>query len=469
MRFDCLVVSPDGTRVWLLPDGDGHILPSAECDAGWLPNAVAEIQDHFRRRHGLDVIVLRELLRDNRDEGEVSVCELETRGSSSTQTGEGEWHHAAQTAAVLRDSAHRTALTRWLAGEGVERHVAAWQRRGWFDEARSWIVESLATAGLQVTGPVMQVKAGWNGSAVLRVPTTGGLLYFKASPPRLPGEPAVLHAFPARWSRHVPELMVPDPERCWMLVREADGQILDPEDARSSAEAARLYAHIQIDQAAEADRWCSLGCPDRGLETMEREIPGLLIEIPAGLAAAGVVSAAERDEIASFVPHATALCRELAGFAIPARSIHHEDFRSGNVLRRRDGTLVILDWNETVVAHPFFSAQRYLWFILPPEGATRHEILPTESDALRRAVRDAYLEPFTCFEPPDRLLEAFHLSSLLGPIYDALRFRAGSNLDQVFARGLGAEERRIARDLIDHMLEVRRAARAASGQWALRP
>jgi hypothetical protein len=187
------------------------------------------------------------------------------------------------------------------------------------------------------------------------------------------------------------------------------------------------------------------------------------------LAAHGVVSAEERDEIASFVPHAMALCRELAGFAIPARSIHHEDFRSGNVLRRRDGTLVILDWNETVVAHPFFSVQRYLWFILAPDGAARYKILATESDVLRRSVRDAYLDPFACFESRQRLLEAFHLSSLLAPIYDALRFRAGSDLDRVFARGLVPEERRIARDLMDHLLEVRRAAALPSAERKLGP
>ena len=139
------------------------------------------------------------------------------------------------------------------------------------------------------------------------------------------------------------------------------------------------------------------------------------------------------------------------------------------MLRRRDGALVILDWNETVVAHPFFSAQRYLWFIPPPAGARRHEILDTRADTLRRTVRDAYLEPFGRFEPRRRLLEAFHVSSLLAPIYDALRFCAGADLDQVFARGLVPEERRIARELMDHLLEVRRASTRPSGNrttWA---
>jgi hypothetical protein len=465
MRYDCLVASPDGTRLWLVPEATGRSFPFAECDPGWLPNAVGPLQDQFRARYGMDVVVLREILRID----ETSVCELDVLGAAPAGAVAGDWHRLPEAAEALHDPAHRAALVRWASDAGVETHFAAWQRRGWFEQASAWIAAMVRQAGLEVSGRITQLKAGWNGSAVLKVPTSCRALYFKASPPRLPGEPAVLRALPRLWARHLPELVAADEAQCWMLVREADGEVLDPEDVEASREAARLYASLQIDQAGDADRWTSLGCPDRGLETMQREIPMLLVDIPGRVAAAGVISEAERDELASFVPQAVALCRELAAFAIPPLSIHHEDFRSGNVLRRRDGTLVILDWNETVVAHPFFSLQRYLWFIHPPTGARRHEILDTTADALRRAVRDAYLEPFGRFEPRRRLLEAFHLSSLLAPIYDALRFRSGQDLDQVFARGLVPEERRIARGLMDHLLEARRASprlpRARTG-WA---
>jgi hypothetical protein len=454
MQYDCLVVSPDGTRLWLVRDGNRWSLPHVDCEAGWLPNAVASLQSLFRARYAMDVAVLREILRTPAS----AVCEVETLRVAPGAANAGTWHDAANAAAALSDPEHRAAVVRWQEDGGVETHFAPWQRRGWHEHARVWIARSVQQAGLEVTGAVTQVKAGWNGSAVLKVPTSGGALYFKASSPRKPGEPAVLRALSVGWSRHLPHVIDAAEDRCWMLVREADGEILDGCDPPPSAEAARLFARIQVDQAADIDRWTGMGCPDHGLETIERHLPRVLEEIPERLRGVGVIDAAERDEMASFVPLARTLCRELAAFAVPHRSIHHEDFRSGNVLRGPNGNLVILDWNETVVAHPFFSIQRFLWFILPPDGARRHEILDTKSDAFRRAVRDAYLEPFARFEPRPRLLEAFRLSCLLAPIYDALRFQVNAYLDAIFARGLVPEERRIARELVDHILDVRRSA-----------
>src|SRR4029079_19670761 len=109
MQYDCLVVSPDA-RLWLLPDAQGWCLPSVECGPGWLPNAVAEIQDHFRARYGMEVVVLRELFREF---GGSAVCELEALGLSSMSATEGVWHYAADAADALRDPPHRAAMARW--------------------------------------------------------------------------------------------------------------------------------------------------------------------------------------------------------------------------------------------------------------------------------------------------------------------------------------------------------------------
>jgi hypothetical protein len=107
-----------------------------------------------------------------------------------------------------------------------------------------------------------------------------------------------------------------------------------------------------------------------------------------------------------------------------------------------DGTLVIIDWNETVVAHPFFSLQRFLRF-LPPPG---------EDGGRRDAVRDAYLEPFAAFEPRKKLLEAFRLSTRLAPVYALLYFDSAFDVDEALRRGLGPEEARNARGLIEQVL-----------------
>src|SRR3989442_15679369 len=127
MRYDCLVASPDGNRLWLVPDANGWSFPFAECDPGWLPNAVAPLQDQFRARYGMDVVVLREILRID----ETSVCELDVLGALSAGAVVGDWHHRSGAAAAFRDPAHRAAAARWGAGAGGASHVAAWPRRGW--------------------------------------------------------------------------------------------------------------------------------------------------------------------------------------------------------------------------------------------------------------------------------------------------------------------------------------------------
>ena len=247
-----------------------------------------------------------------------------------------------------------------------------------------------------------------------------------------------------------------------MPTRGFDGKTLAVREPPAGAEAVRLFARLQIDQAGEVTRWSERGCPDQGLVVMKRRLPKLLIEIPERLRECGVLTQGERDEIAAFVPQAAELCRQLSEFSTPRHSIHHEDFRAGNVLRNQNGDFIILDWHELVVAHPFFSLQRFLWFVERPEGASRHQILDDESDELRRGLRDAYLEPFAVFEPRGRLLEAFHISCLLAPVYDTLRFESGVDLDAVFRRGLDAESTRIARELMSHLLDVARSAKQAA-------
>lgn len=55
-----------------------------------------------------------------------------------------------------------------------------WARRGWFALAESWIQEQFARLNYTIAAPIEQVKI-WSVSCVLRVPTTHGNIYFKAS------------------------------------------------------------------------------------------------------------------------------------------------------------------------------------------------------------------------------------------------------------------------------------------------
>jgi len=449
-RFDCIVPSSDNKQLLLEKTGGRWTLPHVQAEEGWVANAVNEIQHDFRRRYGIATVVLRAI----RSTASGVACELEQLTVAGRKepgapglNGESRlrWRDVADCNVALLGEDQGATLASWLEGEDNRQDLAPWQEKGWYEQAALWIVERVHRAGLEIRGEIEQLKAAWNGSSVLKLDSSDGALYFKASPRRRPGEPAVIRLLSARWSRHLPQLVDADEERCWSLMRKAAGTDLNEDDTEALAEAGRLLARIQIDQIAEVGRWLDMGCPDRGLDTLQSRLERLLVGIPSALVDAGILQRPERDRIASFVPEANSLCRRLAEFSVPGRSLHHEDFRAGNILRGSNGNLIFIDWNEAVVAHPFFTIQRFLWFVDPPAAVQGPEILETPDDSSRRTLRDAYLEPFSQFEPKDRLLEAFAISSRLATVYDLLRFDASVDVDAALRRGLEPEEAANAR------------------------
>jgi hypothetical protein len=448
MKYVCVLPSDDGRKFLAVREGTSWALPHVICGPTWIADAAGDIQREFRDRYGVDVAVLRCL----RWTDSSIACEVEAL-SFERRRPERCWLNAGESERLLppEDAA---AVIAWSGNRGWERRIAPWQQRGWFAEARQWIAERVG-----VVKALTQVKAGWNGSYVLRVETSSRTLYFKASRPHTPGEPTVIRVLSPRWSPHLPSIAGADEERCWLLMHDIAGRETNSQDPAELADAAQLMARMQIDQADDADAWLNSGCPDRSLDVMHASLDRLLITIPSRLCDAGVLDAAERAEIASFVPRAESMCKKLSAFSVPLRSLHHEDFRDGNAMRTAEGTVVLIDWSDTVVAHPLFTLQRFLWFMRPPDGVPRHEIGDTDADACRRAIRDAYLGEFDQFERRPRLLEAFRIASQLSPIYDLLRFASAPETNDVLDRGLSPEEHRIARHLMEHILEICRAPR----------
>lgn len=438
-RYDCLVPSPDGTLLMIVRDGDAWTLPSVVCERGWLAEVVEELTDQFRERYGIDAAVLRiiQWLPSN------VTCELEARGGAPAGAT---WVSPGDPIIDALPAGQADAVRHWSAGRGHERQLSPWQFAGWLDEARDWIASHVEIEDLR------QVKAGWNGSCVLRVRTPSATLYFKASRTSIPGEAAIVQLLSESWPQHVPSLVAADTAHNWMLMRELRSTPIDSRNAADLADVARFGARMQLGEARRIDRWLALGCPDRGLAALERSLDLVLRDLPQLLHDAGVITAGERDAIASF--DAAARCRALAGYAIPPLSIFHEDFRDGNAQRTAGGAIVVLDWNDVLVAHPFFMLHRFLWYMPVPPGHRRYEIGDGDQDVLRRTVRDAYLAELTALESPARLLEAFAVSLQLAPVFDAYCLASRQDLAETFAPGLTPEEQRIARMMMEQILSV---------------
>ena len=68
-----------------------------------------------------------------------------------------------------------------------------WTQPEWLDQANAWIRTELERNNLNLLGPIEQPHVRpW--STVLRAPTSGGDMYFKAVPPLLTHEIAITEA-----------------------------------------------------------------------------------------------------------------------------------------------------------------------------------------------------------------------------------------------------------------------------------
>jgi aminoglycoside phosphotransferase (APT) family kinase protein len=184
------------------------------------------------------------------------------------------------------------------------------------------------------------------------------------------------------------------------------GEVLEEISGEQLSEALRILARMQIDSFPHVESLLAAGCPDRRLERLANEIRTLLYE-PSVLAR---LLPEEVDKLQALVPRFEQMCERLAGYGVP-QTLLHGDFHGGNLLAR-DGHILIFDWTDGCIAHPFLDLITAL--------TNSHHLL---ADQERAAARDTYLAAWTSYESPERLLEAGELAWPLGALHQAVSYR----------------------------------------------
>jgi hypothetical protein len=261
-----------------------------------------------------------------------------------------------------------------------------WDDFGWLDGATAWIDEHV-----ERTGEVELVLArAW--SAVVRVPTATGEVWFKEVPPSEAFEPALTELLARRRPDCLPDVIATEGPR--MLTRHVGRRLRAVLDSGGPAPAWEailpLYAEVQIDFTAEVDAALALGTPDARPELL----PAHYEELGRASTHAGLVRAS---------------AARLAGSLPP--TVCHMEAHDGNIFLR-EGRPVFIDWAEAVVAHPFVG------LLLPLRAATERAGYTPGSPEVAR-LRDAYLEPFARFRPLAELRERFADAYLLATVVRA--------------------------------------------------
>lgn len=269
--------------------------------------------------------------------------------------------------------------------------ASRWQGRArdfWDSEARPWVAEALARAGLSMRSPEPIIVRDGPWALVIRVETEQGAHYFKALAEHNRFEPALLAFLAEKWSDRVPRPLATCAARAWMLTPDGGAPLADLRDRRVREQAFRdalpQLAQMQIDSCGEVERLLALGVPDRRLEIL----PDLLARLLADDRVLGVgesfgLSDADREAVRGLLPAFCACCDALAREPLSA-GLDHGDLHLDNV-RLGAGKPLLFDWDTAAVTHPFCS------LLLPYDA---EDLRGTAALAAKAPLGEAYLRPW---------------------------------------------------------------------------
>jgi hypothetical protein len=292
-----------------------------------------------------------------------------------------------------------------------------WQDPAWQKQAHDWIRTETARQSIRLTAEIEQPHMlPW--STVLKVPSSAGALFFKATAAETLYEAALTELLANFYPDCMPELVAVDPKRGWMLMREGGeplrASIRPTKDITPWNPVIARYAEVQIGLAEHLVQILSLGVPDHRLAALPElytqlleDEASLLIDREKGL------TSAEVQNLRDLRPRVEQICAELAAFGIP-ESLNHGDFHDGQVLLR-EGRITFFDWGDADVTHPFVSLRTFFVSIEIALDLEDYSFTPGMA-----ALLDRYLEPWQKFASQERLLDAYRLSKPVASIVKAL-------------------------------------------------
>jgi hypothetical protein len=264
-------------------------------------------------------------------------------------------------------------------------------RPGWFEQAEHWMQFQLDRLGIQVKGSVEQYRQGWTSSCLLRVPTSQGWVYFKAGNESGQGEAVLTDALAQRWPQWVARPLAIDAQRNWMLSRDLHSQHAGFDLQQLPAFAGEV-AKLQLESRNELPHWEALGCRrislDDFLAVAEDPEPYRAIWQEGG----GRLEPDEWQALQAAFHAVAADCSTLADIGLP-QTLVHIDFRDDN-LALLDGRHLMLDWNSTIISHPFLVLGRIFQDHRSTLAQRSTVGLMCIDEGLYRQVLQAYLEPF---------------------------------------------------------------------------
>jgi hypothetical protein len=290
------------------------------------------------------------------------------------------------------------------------------------EAADAWIRTLVAP-----TGPIDLVRVRpW--ASVVQVPTAEGMLWFKACQPQQAFEARLTAELARRWPDRVADVIGVEPERGWLLMRDA-GRSIGSLGSPPALWARILprYAELQMGERNFVEDHLAHGVldlrvatlPERYADLLERDLP---------------LDAAELAALRGFERRFAALCARIQEES-PGDTIQHDDLHMNGVWIKGD-EMRVMDWGDASIGHPFFSLYVTFRFL---EMAEYGGLPP--GDRWFARLRDAYLEPWggaalvPAFERAIRVAAFAHVIAWLRH-RDPMGSEARADFDVEYARVL---------------------------------
>ncbi len=407
--YNIALAVPDetSTHLLLLPDGQNWTLPRfiLHDQYNHLYRLSRQIHDQFTA----DMVILRTLDNQiNKETNRVNALWLMENRTPDWHLPQGaRWIDRAGLAELtLTDEWLRPTLETTLAGltEVPPAARPPWFRPGWFAQAEQWMTDVLTSKGYTLLRSPEQFKQG-TISSVLRAETTAGNIYFKVALP-LPlfgNEPKLTESLGHLYPDVIQTPLAIDEPRRWMLTPDIGTELRGSAPSLETMQnVVKTFARLQVDTATRMDTLFAVGCLDRRLPILERQIDDLMADEDCY----SPLNDDEKAEWRASADQLKRLCQRLANYNLPYTLVHG-DFHGGNIALQADH-IRFFDWTDACVTHPFFDMAVLVSF-----------------DASERALalRDAYLAEWTAFEPLERLHQAYPIALILGALHQTVSYR----------------------------------------------
>ena len=404
--YTCVIWHPEAFKILML-ESSLPVLTSPES----VYSSPYRVHDQILEQLNLEVRVLRRIgfERDVAANHAWMAFELEFVGDASNIPTGAKWLSKKEINQLPLESQRQLVTKLFTEARDVFALRPIWTQREWWDEILGSIDAWLKSQNATRTG-FSQLKT-WQISSLSRIETTVGRLYLKVVPPFFAREPGLTGFLASLFPKNMPEVLVVNFEIPWMLMRDfGDLELSETTPLDQVCAALNSYAKLQIESLKYIPELQSLGCQNRGLINLASDIQNLL----------GDETVLLRDEEDGFTSQQITTLRELEpeflkrceiiGKSGIPDMLEHGDLWLNNV-NIRDGQAVFYDWTDGALTFPLLGM---------PLSEFENDIWDQDT---RESLIEAYLEPFTQYQPMNLLKEMLFLVQPLVHLYRAVSYQ----------------------------------------------